>query len=108
MKIAQNKLRPELRGVGGWLRFLVISMMVLSPLMEIGQYSDLYGKLPEVLRLPLGCLSAIFVFTLIWLGNQLRTVFEWRTVRVVVNALWILPIAFNLSVALIIYAYAHS
>jgi hypothetical protein len=90
-----------LRGVGGWLAFLVIVLAVLTPLRVLVSTLQLYGD-PEIaaafgsrwaliqaIEIGLSVATVLFSWYLAW---RLNAVEVWRTVQIVIAGLWILSL----------------
>jgi hypothetical protein len=91
----------ELRGVGGWLAFLVIVLAALTPIRIVVStlevYSDpalpgVFGRnwgLVQAVEIGLSVLSIAFSLYLAWRLNSVHTP---RTIRLVIPGLWILSL----------------
>ncbi|HZF96070.1 MAG TPA: DUF2569 family protein [Allosphingosinicella sp.] len=91
----------ELRGVGGWLAFLVIVLAVLTPLRTIVDTVQIYldPTMLEVFGERLGLVQGLEValsaagIALAWyLAWRLNSVHSRKTIRIVIPGLWILSL----------------
>ena len=90
---------PELRGVGGWLAFLIVILALFNPvqlLFAVGSVlSDTslqaaYGAAWPTIQaaeIVIACLALLLTWFLAWRLNSVHT---WQTIRIVVPGLWIL------------------
>jgi hypothetical protein len=91
----------DLRGVGGWLAFLVIILAVLTPLRILVSTLQLYNDptiaaafgsrwaLIQAIEIGLSVATVLFSWYLAW---RLNAVEVWRTVQIVIAGLWILSL----------------
>lgn len=93
-------MKKDLRGVGGWLGFLVILLMVLTPLMSLGRmYSEirqveeaLGGQTNaewEMLKTIFWSLFFVQMAILFVSGYLLNNVFKPSSVRLAIAGLWL-------------------
>jgi hypothetical protein len=104
----------DLRGVGGWLAFLIIVLAVFTPLRTVVSVLQLFGDadLVEVLgdrwRLVMGleiALGTVAVLGAWYLAWRLNSVHSWKTIRIVIPGLWLLALG-TLFVELVLLSLA--
>jgi hypothetical protein len=100
----------ELRGIGGWLAFLVVILALLTPLRTIVEtvqiYSDptmleVFGDrwaLVQGFEIALSAAGVAWAWYLAWRLNSVHT---WKTIRIVIPGLWILSIG-SISLELLV------
>ncbi len=96
-----EKEKPELYGVGGWLLFFWISLVFISPLYSVvslhGDFISLEMNMPVLEAIPLWehikvCywINLICCILLIWIaGYRLVKRLEWKSVRLTILVLWL-------------------
>jgi hypothetical protein len=94
--------RPDLVGIGGWLKFFVFSMLVLSPLtvtarLAISLYGDprvaaFYGERWIVAQVTEWSIIALSVGICWYVGYRLLRVRTRQTVRLAIAGIWTLGI----------------
>lgn len=96
--------RPELRGVGGWLMFFIITIMVFSPLKlvasSLANFSDterlypvLIGFSPwEEYKFFNWMMAFIAIVIFVWCGWILLKHHTWASVRRTIICIWTVPI----------------
>jgi Protein of unknown function (DUF2569) len=100
-KSAAIKTNEYISGIGGWLYFLIISFMVLSPLKLVGQtlanFADALYKYPQLANNPqwqsikiyTWCLIMVSVAFCITAGYRLWKNHEWSSVRFAIKNFFI-------------------
>jgi len=91
----------ELRGVGGWLAFFIVTLGLFTPLQIVvalfsllgdPQIQAAYGESWPALKWTEIALSAVNLAAALFLAWRLNSVHNWQTIRIVIPGLWAMAV----------------
>jgi Protein of unknown function (DUF2569) len=106
--------RDDLRGVGGWLAFLVISLVALGPLRTLvstylemsatEQANPLLANMAAwgTVKIISWVMTLLQIAMMIFAGVRLNSVFRRSTVRIAIGVLWVAGPVWNFLALLVI------
>ena len=116
----EEAMEKRLHGIGGWLQFFIIALMVLSPLVAFGQTAGEIemqeSNVPNLLGNPVwqSIKLAIWTFTAIQCGllfsagYRLWQDHRWSSVRYTIVILWIANPLLSFLVIIVISIIGHA
>ncbi len=101
-------MKTQIRGIGGWLKFLIFQYRFLAPLFCFGAMAVNDSRYPPEIKNYINLILLLNICVNIWLGNRLRTEFNWTTIRIVFHSLWLMPLFFALLDTITIFSFTQN